>query len=225
MKIFKTIKKRALNFDRLSDFNPFSLDKSNRRYSRQFWSETLTWATASGTAVANTGTETILFPNVTIPANYLQDGRVLRLRAFGVYGTTATPSCVISVRWGGVAGTILGKTGLNVLTSAVGGGASMTANWNAEIYIQTRSNGSSGTLMTNGEVNWSTSTLATAGTVTQYGMPTVLVSGATGAPGTAAAVSTVDLTADTALSLTALWSATNAANSIQGLNYTIEALN
>lgn len=193
--------------------------------SRQFWAETITWATASGTAVANTTTETILFPNVTIPANYMQDGRCLRLRAWGVYGTTATPSCVISLRWGGVAGGIISKTGANVLTSGVGGGASMTANWNMEAYIQTRSNGSSGTLMTNGEVNWSTSTLATAGTVTQYGMPTVMVSGATGAPGTAAATATADLTADTALSLTGLWSASNAANSIQGLQYTIESLN
>lgn len=193
--------------------------------SRQFWSETLVWATASGTAVANTGTETILFPTVTVPANYLQDGRALRVRAFGGYGTTATPSCVISLRWGGVAGTILGKTGLNVLTSAVGGGASMTAPWSFEAVIQTRSNGSSGTLMTNGEMTWFTSTLGTAGTVTNYGMPTALVSGTTGAPGTAAAVSTVDLTADTALAFTALWSAANTANSIQGYNFTIESFN
>jgi hypothetical protein len=193
--------------------------------SRQFWSESLAWATSSGTAINTTTTETILFPNVTIPANYMQDGRVLRLRAFGVYGTTATPSCVITIRWGGVAGTILAKTGLNVLTSGVGGGASMTANWNLEAYIQTRSNGSSGSLMTNGEITWGTSTLATAGTVTQYGMPCVIVSGTSGAPGTAAAAATADLTADTALSLTALWSANSAANNIQGLNYTVEAMN
>ena len=155
----------------------------------------------------------------------MQDGRCLRVRAFGSYGTTATPSCVIAIRWGGVAGTMLGKTGLNVLTSAVGGGASMTAMWNMEAFIQTRANGSSGSLMTNGEVNWSTSTLATAGTVTQYGMPCILVSGTSGAPGTAAAAATADLTADTSLSLTALWSASNAANSIITLNCTIETLN
>lgn len=193
--------------------------------SRQFWSETVAWATASGTTVASTASETILVPNTTIPANFLQDGRALRLRAWGQYGTTATPSCVISLRWGGVSGTILGKTGLNVLTSGVGGGASMTANWSFEAIIQTRSNGSSGTLWTMGDITWYTSTLTTAGTVTQYGMPVALISGATGAPGTAAAVSTVDLTADTALSLTALWSASNAANSIKCDILTIEALN
>jgi hypothetical protein len=155
----------------------------------------------------------------------MQDGRTLRLRGWGQYGTTATPSCVISLRWGGVGGTILGKTGLNVLTSGVGGGASMTANWSFEAIIQTRSNGATGTVWTMGDVVWYTSTLTTAGTVTNYGQPVALISGTTGAPGTAAAVSTVDLTADTALSLTALWSASNAANSIKCDILTYEALN
>lgn len=193
--------------------------------SRQNWSETIVWATTSGTAVASTATETILVPNTTIPANYLQDGRALRIRAWGQYGTTGTPSCVISLRWGGVSGTILGKTGLNVLTSGVGGGASMTANWSFESIIQTRSNGSSGTVWTMGDVTWYTSTLTTAGTVTQYGMPVALISGTTGAPGTAAAASTVDLTADTALSFTALWSASSASNSIKCDVFSIESLN
>lgn len=191
--------------------------------SRQFWSETLTWSTASATAIATSAAETILFPNVTIPANYLQDGRCLRLRAFFAYGTTATPTLVFTVRWGGVAGTVLAKTAANVMTSAVGGGASMTALGDIEIVIQTRSNGSAGTLMTNGIVDYFTSTLGTAGTVTNYGMTMPIVSGSTG--GTTPVAVTADLTADTALSLTATWGTSNAANSIQGLNYTIEALN
>ena len=191
--------------------------------SRQFWSETLTWAVASGTAIANTGTETILFPNITIPANYLQDGRVIRGRAFFAYGTTATPSLTFALRWGGVAGTVIAKSAANVMTSAVGGGASMTAMGDLEFFIQTRSNGSSGTLMTNGVVDYFTSTLGTAGTVTNYGMRMPIASGSTG--GTTPVAVTVDLTADTALSLTALWSTGAAANSVQGLNYTLEAMN
>lgn len=191
--------------------------------SRQFWGETLTWATAAGTAVANTTSETILFPNVTIPANYLQDGRCLRLRAFGAYGTTATPTLIFSLRWGGVGGTVISKSTAATLTSGVGGGASMTAPWSFEAIIQVRSNGSSGTVMANGEAVIFTATAATAGTVTQYGMPIPLCSGSTG--GTTPVAVTVDLTADTALSFTATWSAANSANSIQGLNYTIEALN
>lgn len=191
--------------------------------SRQFWNETLTWATASGTAIATSTTETILFPNVTIPANYLQDGRCLRLRAWGAYGTTATPTLTFTIRWGGVSGTVISKSGAAVTTSGTGGGASMTAMWSLEAVIQTRSNGSAGTLMSNGEVILYTSTVGTAGTVTNYGMPVVLASGSTG--GTTPVAVTADLTADTALSLTATWGTSNAANSIQGLNYTIEAIN
>lgn len=191
--------------------------------SRQFWSETLAWATASGTAIASSTTETILFPNITIPANYMQDGRGLRLRAFGAYGTTATPTLIFTIRWGGVAGTVLSKSATVTTTSGVGGGASMTAPWSFEALIQTRANGSSGSLMTNGEVILYTSTAGTAGTVTNYGMPMPLASGSTG--GTTPVAVTADLTADTALSFTATWGTSNSANSIQGLQYTIEAMN
>lgn len=191
--------------------------------SRQTWNEAVTWVTASGTAIAASTTETILFPNITVPANYLADGRILRMRAFGAYGTTSTPTLIFAIRWGGVAGTVLSKSAAATLTSGVGGGASMTAVWSFEAYIQVRANGSSGSLMTNGLVDIFTSTAPTAGTVTNYGMPIVLASGSTG--GTTPVAVTVDLTADTALSFTALWGTNNAANSIQGLQYTLESLN
>lgn len=191
--------------------------------SRQFWSEALAWATSNGTAIANTTTETILFPNVTIPANYMQDGRVLRLKAWGAYGTTGTPTLTFRVRWGGVSGTVLAASGAAVTTSGTGGGASMTALWSFEAYLQTRSNGSSGTVFTDGQFILYTSTVGTAGTVTNYGMPVVLASGSTG--GTTPVAVTADLTADTALSLTATWGTANAANSIQGNIYLIEGLN
>lgn len=191
--------------------------------SRQFWSETIGWATSSGSIIASSSTETILFSNITVPANYLQDGRVLRGRAFFAYGTTATPTLVFTVRWGGVAGTVLSKTAANVMTSAVGGGASMTAMGDIEFFIQVRANGSSGSLMTNGVVDYFTSTLGTAGTVTNYGMTMPIASGSTG--GTTPVAVTADLTADTALSLTATWGTLNAANSIQGIHYTLEAMN
>lgn len=109
------------------------------------------------------------------------------------------------------------------MTSGVGGGASMTATGNIDIVLQTRSNGSAGTLMTNGIVDYFTSTLGTAGTVTNYGMTMPIVSGSTG--GTTPVAVTADLTADTALSLTATWGTNNAANNIQGINYSIESLN
>jgi hypothetical protein len=185
--------------------------------------ELLSWATSTATAIAASTTETILFPNVTVPANYMQDGRALRITANGSYGTTATPALTFALRWGGVAGTVIAKSAANVLTSAVGGGASMTALWDAEATIQTRSNGASGSLFSNGKGTLYTSTLGTAGTVTNYGMPIAIASGATG--GTTPVAVTVDLTADTALSLTALWGTSNAANSIQGMQYYLESMN
>jgi hypothetical protein len=180
------------------------------------WEEALAWATASGTAVANSTTETILFPNITIPANYLQDGRVLRVRAFGGYGTTGTPTLAFALRLGGVAGTVLAKGGAITTGSGVGGGASMTALWESEIILQVRSNGSSGTVMVNGSV-----TLYTTGTAAGSSYP--IAAGSTG--GTTPAAVTADLTADAALSLTGIWGTANAANSIQGHEYTVEALN
>lgn len=191
--------------------------------SRQYWQESLSWATASGTAIANSVTETILFPNVTIPANYMQDGRCLRLTCFGGYGTTGTPTIVFTLRWGGASGTVMAKSSTVTLTSGVGGGASMTAMWRLEIIIQVRSNGSSGTVMSNGRAVLHTSTAAAAGTVTNYGMEIPIVSGSTG--GTTPAVATLDLGADTALAITATWGTQNSANSIQGHNYLLETLN
>ncbi len=184
--------------------------------SRQFWSEAVAWATSNGTAIANSTTETIVFPNVTIPANYFQDGRVLRLTAQGAYGTTGTPTLAFAVRWGGVAGTVLAKSGAITTGSAVGGGASMTALWELYVILQLRTNGATGTIFTDGHF-----VLYTTGTAAGSRYP--IASGSTG--GTTPVAVTADFTADTAASLTAVWGTANAANSLQGNNYLIEALN
>lgn len=183
---------------------------------RQFWSESLAWATADGTAVANTTTETILFPNITIPANFMQDGRTLRLTAYGRYGTTATPTLTFAVRWGGVTGTIISQSG-----AITCGGTITNAQWKMEVVIQVRSNGSSGTVFAMGDVTLHEDAVATAGTVTNYGMVNPMGSAGVQTP----AAVTVDLTADTALSITADWSAANASNTITGHIYILEALN
>ncbi len=176
--------------------------------SRQSWSEALYWATADGTAVANTTTEAIIFPNVTIPANYMADGRILRLRAFGKLSTTGTPTITFAIRWGGVGGTILANT--EAITCA--SGAANTA-WSIEALIQTRSNGSSGSVFVMGDamVNLTAST-NTSGTFGVSGFD-------------APAAVTVDLTADTALSITADWSAASASNTLTGHLYVGESLN
>ena len=186
--------------------------------SRQFWSETLAWATADGTPVTNV-TEAIVFPNIVIPANMMQDGRVLRLTAYGRYGnvTAAVPTVTWRVRWGGVAGTVIAASAAIVCSAT----AMTAALWKIELLIQVRANGATGSVFAVGEVQMTTNTAPTFGTVTNYGVPSMMASAGLATP----AAVTVDLTADTALSLTAQWSANNASNTLTGHIYTLEALN
>lgn len=184
--------------------------------SRQFWSELLAWSTADGTAVTANGTETIVFPNITIPANYLADGRALELIAQGKFSTTTGPPTLrIRARLGGVAGVLIADSGTITTVASV-----TNAIWETKLTIQTRTNGSSGTVFS-------------MGATVLYGAVAPTVGSATGAPGVAAmsvggitapaASAAIDLTADQALSLTATWS--SASNSLTGHNYFLKSLN
>jgi hypothetical protein len=185
--------------------------------SRQFWAETITWATASGTPVTNTTTETIIFPNVTIPANYMQDGRSLRLRAFGQWSTgTGPPTIIFGLRWNGVAGTVLCKTAACTLVASV-----TAAAWDLDITMTTRSNGSSGTIMANGTARVFAGVAGTVASATGEGLLTPMTAGGVITPATA----TVDCTVDSPLSLTATWSASSTSHTLTGLNYHLESLN
>lgn len=184
--------------------------------SRQFWSEALAWSTADGTAVANTTTETIIFPNITIPANYMQDGRVLRVTAYGRYSVTATPTLTVALRWGGVAGTVLATSAAQVCGSGVVAGI-----WKVNALVQTRANGATGSLFSVGELILGEDAAGTAGTVTNYAMTGFMSSAGAATP----AAATVDLTADTAFSITADWSAASASNTLTGHVYIVEGLN
>ena len=183
--------------------------------SRQFWNELIYWATADGAAITNTTAETIVFPNVTIPANYMADGRVLRIRARGRLSTTATPTVRFRLRWGGVSGTVLWDSGTITLATVT------AALWSLAIDIQTRSNGATGTLFAMGECLAGSAAAPSVGSAT--GAPAVGIFGSAGDDTPAAA--TVDLTADTALSLTAAWSAASASNTLTGHQYLGESLN
>lgn len=162
--------------------------------------------------MANTTTETIIFPNVTVPANYMQDGRCLRMTAFGKLSVTGTPTMVWAIRWGGVAGTVLATT------EAITQGSGLTnICWGLEAIIQTRTNGASGTLFVMG---WTTVQTNASGDPTTK----TNIFGVSGSDAPAASAA-VDLTADTALSLTADWSAASASNTLTGHIYTLESLN
>lgn len=177
--------------------------------SRQMWQEALFWATADGAAVANTTTETIIFPDVTIPANYMADGRMLDLAAYGRFSTTATPTIRFRLRWGGVAGTVLWDSG-TITTATV-----TAATFGLGLLVQTRANGSSGSLFVMGHAIVGSAAAPSVGSAT--GAPAFGIFGSAG-DDTPAAV-TADLTADKALSLTAQWSAASASNTLTGHLY------
>ena len=216
---------------RLDDVNKLSLRQAKRilslekmlkkppspRNSRQMWQELIAWATADGTAVHTTTTETILFPNVTLPGGYMADGRALRLKVAGKWSTTTgTVTHVYRLRWNGVAGTALAITGTVTLLVSITNGY-----FDGEIMVQTRSNGATGTLLADGIWRTFAATAPTIGSAT--GAPAVAPVTAGGQ--TAPAAVTVDLTADTPLSITITHGASSASNTATGMHYTLESLN
>lgn len=181
--------------------------------SRQFWGELVAWVTADGTAISATTTETIIFPNITIPANYLQDGRALRFTAYGRH-TSAGQTFIFRMRWGGVSGTVL------CASPTVTGPTATAGLWKHEGVIQTRSNGATGTVFAVNDIEVCDDAAMTAGVATST--PAVGLGGSAGVA-TPAAV-TVDLTADTALSMTCTFG-TAGSNAVTGHIYLLEALN
>lgn len=177
--------------------------------SRQFWSELIWWATSDGTAVTANATETIIFPDVNIPANYMQDGRSLSIYAWGKFSTTTGPPTLrLRLRWGGVAGTVLADTGTITTIASV-----TSAIWEIFLQLTTRVNGAVGSLFAFGRAILYGAVAATVGSAT--GAPAIAPMASAGI--TAPVAVTVDLTADKLLSLTATWS--SASNSLTGHNY------
>lgn len=163
--------------------------------SRQFWSEPVDWKTVAGTALANTTTEGLLHSVLTLPPNYLQSDRIIRVRGFGSISTTGSPTFIWAMRLGGLAGTVIWQT--EALTQ---GTTQTNLNWALEVVIQTRSAGPTGTVICMGEVSWQTTTTACSAHVAS-------VSG-----GDAPAATTVDTTIAQDLALTGDWSAASASN-------------
>ncbi len=184
--------------------------------SRQFWQESLAWSTANGTQISNSTSEAIIFPNVTIPANYMQDGRALELVAMGKFSNVVTTPGTLTfrLRWGGVAGTILAQS------SAISLSATAQTDIMFRIWLEiiTRANGSSGSLLAMGQVELAAQLAAS------NNQPNMMGSAGGASTNTPAAV-TVDLTADTALSLTAQFSVSTNPTNLTGMNYILKSLN
>lgn len=111
----------------------------------------------AGTAYANSSAATDISPapQVTIPANYLFVGQRLRLKAYGIFSNTSTPTLILGGYLGGVAGTLLAATAATTTTT----GATNWP-WDLELEIFVRTVGATGTVWCNGKVNLGTSLAA-----------------------------------------------------------------
>ncbi len=176
--------------------------------SRQSWVELVVNATSDATAVANTTTETVLFPNITIPANTLQDSRAWIVKARGKHSTTGTPTLTFLAYLGGIAGTLLCKS-----AAITCGSTSTNALWTVEIEFTVRANGSSGSVMANGVAEVFAGAAPTVGSATACSARCAMTNGGVVTP----AAATVNLTADQAFALSVIWGTASASNTITGL--------
>jgi hypothetical protein len=161
---------------------------------------------SGGSAYASSTTETALnSATFTIPANKLVVGNVLRITARGVYSTkvVTTPTFRARVRYGGVAGTLLGDSGAQLMGTGV-----TNVGWELKFDIVIVSLGATGTVEAQGIFNAAT---------------TAVVEDAEFLTNTA--VVTIDTTADNALVMTGQWGTNDAANTFSVRQWIVEVLN
>lgn len=141
-------------------------------------------ATAASTAVTNTTTQTAFDRAVTIPANTLKVGDVIRVRAQGIAtATNSTDTLNATVRLG--------------TTDIIATGAVDVAN-NDIFYL---------------DIDIVIRTIGASGTLVAAGLTAIGASGTITAKAAFKASTTIDTTADLSVNTTATWSVANAGNS------------
>jgi hypothetical protein len=162
---------------------------------------------ADGLTLASFTTSAPVFPTIVFPANYFKTGKLLHMRARGLYGSTATPT--MTWRLQNTVGTTVTVATSNAITLA----SSVTNQaWEFDMQIQCRSEGTSGTLFAFGDLNLG----LTATTSTTYYIP---------ASGTAPATATVDTTIAQTWGLEVACSASAAQNTVKGLILELKSVN
>jgi hypothetical protein len=159
--------------------------------------------TADGTALATSTTLTDISPAppIVIPANLLQIGSTIRVRAAGRFSTTATPTLLLGLYYGGVAGVAICATSAVTTPSGV-----TNQTWEFEAEFDVRTIGSAGSALGVGKAI-NISTVAT-----------------NMAPATAPAAATIDTTSAKALTIGAQWGTSSASNTITCHRYRVELL-
>jgi hypothetical protein len=160
----------------------------------------------AGTALASSVTLTDISPapQITLPANLLDVGQVLRMTAFGVFSTTGAPTLLEGFYYGGVAGVALAATG----ATATGSGVTNVP-WRIEYEGRIRSTGTAGTIMGHGYELRGTSVSAV---------------GVVPIPITALATVTIDTTTAKQITVGAQWGTSSPSNTITCHHLSVELI-
>jgi hypothetical protein len=184
---------------------------------RQTFNELFDALSVTPTAVANSTVEAIIVPDFVFPAKYFIQGTTIRGRTFGQISNvvTAVPTVTMRVRFGS---STLSATAV-FASAAIGANATANTNlsWRMEWTATCRTSGSAGTIMLGGQLWFSNLVLGTA--AGQSGAQPFFM------PASSPATQTLDTTIANVCSISAQWSAANAANSIQPVIHTMESLN
>ena len=164
-----------------------------RRGSGLGWEEVIYTPVSDGTAITS-ATETILLPDFSIPAGYMQPGKILKYTVMGRISTAVTTPGTheLRLRWGGVAGVVMAVSGAFIPDVTA---AATNLTWMVEWWTQCRTVGATGTSMTWGRIEMPDPNDATvADMVIEYNKRM--------APVATPAVATIDTTIDKLLSVT-----------------------
>lgn len=178
--------------------------------SMQSWEELVNVQLAAGSALT-AAAEALLVTDVSIPANYMYPGRVLRATLSGIASNVVTTPGTLQLRarWGGLGGVVLGDSG--ALTQNVA--AQTDRVWLWQVWIVCVTSGAAGTFRTFGKITRGNCAIAAASDIAEN--PTLF-------PRATNAVVTVDTTIAKLLSFTAQPSLTTA--SLTAQSYLLEAL-
>jgi hypothetical protein len=174
----------------------------------QFWESTVNSpGLGAGTALSNSTVLTDIgpAPQYVVPANYLYVGQRWQIRGYGIYSSTGTPTLLLGIYYGGVAGTAIVATAAN----AVASGAASDP-WRIEVDISVRTVGSSGTVWANGWAKVGSSLTA----YTEYALPSSQTQPIT-----------INTTTANAWSIGAQWGTANSSNTITCEDLIVELLN
>lgn len=160
------------------------------------------------TTRANTTAEGFI-ASITIPANDAVAGACYRMKAWGTFGVTGTPTLNLRTRLGGVAGQSNAQTGAQTIQSGVTGRL-----WFAEIVLTNITTGASATWSSFLHVRMSGVLAGTAPFINDTAELTSIIDGTTAI--------TLDSTVSNDWGLTATWSAASSSNTITCQGYIAE---